>query len=197
MSMPTLFDQLLEVAAQQRGFITAGDAEDLDINPVELRKMAGRGRLERVGHGVYRLPTFPRRPHDELMAAVLWTGKRGVIGGQTALELHGLCDVNPRRVDLTVPPDYRPRKRGGERYRIRQAKLSPGEVEEVDDIPVVIPVRAIREGIADGVDPRLIEQAISTARQRGEFDMVGEAALRQELDRTRRVPPPARAAGTT
>lgn len=81
------------------------------VNTVELRKMATRGRLERVAHGVYRLLTFPRRQHDDLMLAVLWTGKRGVIGGQTALALYELCDANPRRIDLVVPATTAPGRR--------------------------------------------------------------------------------------
>lgn len=181
--MPSIWDRLLQVAASQRGLVSASDAEDVGVNPVELRKMAGRGRLERVGHGVYRFPTFPRRAGDELMEAVMWTGKRGVIGGASALDLHGLCDVNPRQIDVTVPPGYRPRREGGDRYRIRQAALNPVEIEEVDGIPVVVPERAIRDGIADGVDPRLIDQAITTARRRGELDVTTEEALREQLGR--------------
>jgi predicted transcriptional regulator of viral defense system len=179
--MESVMDRLLHVAAQQRGYVAAAEAYEVEVNPVELRKLAGRGRLEHVGHGLYRFPTFPRRQHDDLMAAVLWTGRRGVIGGQSALDLHELCDVNPRRIDLTVPRSYRPRRRGGDLYRIRHGDLDDGEIEEVADIPVVVPVRAIRDGIADGVDPQLLLQAIDSARHRGEIDDATLASLRHEL----------------
>lgn len=127
------------------------------------------------------MPTFPHRPNDELMVAVLWTGKRGTIGGQTALALHELCDVNPRRIDLTVPPGYWPRMAGSERYRIRHAELTVRDSIMVDDIPVVIPAVAIGDAIADHVDPRLIEQAIRTARRSDDLDVVTEERLRREL----------------
>lgn len=177
----TLVEQLLQIAGEQRGYVTSADAETLGVNPVELRKMAARGRLERVGHGLYRLPTFPRRQNDELMVAVLWTGKRGVIGGQTALALYELCDVNPRRIDLTVPPGYRPRKAKGELYRVRHAELTDRDLDMVDDIPVVAPAVAISDAIADRVDPRLIDQAIRTARRREDLDVATEEHLRREL----------------
>lgn len=184
----TLMDRLLEVAGEQRGFVTPADAAAVGVNPVELRKMAARGRLERVAHGVYRLRAFPHRPNDELMAAVAWTGKRGVVAGQAALALHELCDVNPRRIDLAVPPGYRPRKAGGERYRVRHAKLRPRDVEVVDDIPVVVPVVAIAQAIADHIDPRLIDQAIATARRRGDIDVRDEERLRERLAAERHRP---------
>lgn len=175
-----LMDRLVEVAAEQRGFVTPADAEAVGVNPVELRKMAARGRLERVAHGVYRLAAFPHRHNDELMAAVLWTGKRGVIGGQTALALYELCDVNPRRIDVVVPVDYRPRKAGGEQYRVHHARLGPRDADIVEDIPVVVPDVAIAQAIAAHTDPRLIEQAIATARRRGHIDVGGEERLREQ-----------------
>jgi len=181
----SLLDRLLEAAGEQRGYVTPADASRVGVDPVELRKMAARGRLERVGHGVYRLPTFPHRPDDELMAAVLWTGKRGVVGGASALALHRLCDVNPRWVDLIVPPGYRPRKAGGERYRVVHGRLGPADVDVVDDIPVVVPAVAIRQAIATAIDPRLVEQAITEARRRGDIDVAGEEQLRDEAVRAR------------
>lgn len=183
-----LMDRLLEVAGEQRGFLTPADAVAVDVNPVELRKMVARGRLDRIAHGVYRLPTFPHRPNDELMAAVLWTGKRGVIAGQTALALHELCDVTPRRIDLAVPAGYRPRKRGGERYRVRPARLRPRDVEVVDDIPVVVPEVAIVQAIAAHIDPRLVEQAIATGRRRGVLDVQDEQRLRELMAQLWRRP---------
>jgi predicted transcriptional regulator of viral defense system len=49
------------------------------------------------------------------MLAALWPAGRGVLSHDTALELHELCDVNPEKIHLTVPADYQPRRRGGER----------------------------------------------------------------------------------
>ncbi len=176
-----LMDRLLEVAGQQRGYVTPADAASVGVNPVELRKMAARGRLEHVAHGVYRMPTFPCRPNDELMEAVAWTGHRGVIAGAAALALRELCDVNPTRIDLVVPPRYKPRKAGGDLYRIRVEELGPSDVEIVDDIPVVVAEVAIAQAIVDRVDPRLIEQAIATGRRRGDFDAATEQELRERV----------------
>lgn len=167
-----IWERLLEVAGTQRGFLTPADAEALDINPVELRKMARRGRLEHVAHGVYRFTAFPRAPHDEMLEAVLWCGGRGVVSHESALDLLDLCDVNPTRVHITVPPAYRPRRRDGQMYRVHREALDENQVDVVAGIPVVTAAKAIEQAAAAGVDPRLVEQAVHTARRR---DLISRA----------------------
>lgn len=54
-----IWDRLVEVAAEQHGYVTTRDARDIGVDPVQLRLLAGRGRLERVGRGVYRVPVLP------------------------------------------------------------------------------------------------------------------------------------------
>lgn len=164
--MPAIWERLLGVAGTQRGYVTAADAVELNVNPAELRKLAARGRLMRVAQGLYRFTTWPAARHDDLMEAVLWAGGRGVVSHDTALELHGLCDVNPRRIDITVPAAYRPRKAGGERFRVWQRDLGAQDLDEVEGIPVVTPAKAIEDGIRHGLTPTLAEQAITTARER-------------------------------
>lgn len=79
-----IWDRLVEVAAEQHGYVTTRDARDIGVDPVQLRLLAGRGRLERVGRGVYRVPVLPRGEHDDLAAAVSWTLGRGVISHESA-----------------------------------------------------------------------------------------------------------------
>lgn len=48
------------------------------------------------------------------MLATSWASGRGVLSHDTALDLHELCDINPAKVHLTLPPDYSPRRLGGD-----------------------------------------------------------------------------------
>ncbi|MBN4668820.1 type IV toxin-antitoxin system AbiEi family antitoxin domain-containing protein, partial [Pandoraea nosoerga] len=41
-----IWDRLVEVAAEQHGYVTTRDARDIGVDPVQLRLLAGRGRLE-------------------------------------------------------------------------------------------------------------------------------------------------------
>ena len=49
-------DRVLERAVEQHGYITTRDARAIGVDPAQLRVMAARGRLERVGRGAYRVP---------------------------------------------------------------------------------------------------------------------------------------------
>lgn len=177
----TSLERLLEVAAHQRGYVTTRNAQELGVAPVELRKLKQRGRLERHAHGLYRLASFPHREHDELMRAALWADGRGVISHQSAIALWNLADVNPNKIDVTVPPPYRPRRKGGESYRIWTRDLDPVDIDHVDDIPVVTPERAIVEAANSGLQSRFVDQAIRTARDRHLFGRETEMRIRSQI----------------
>lgn len=187
---PTAFERLLGPAAEQHGFVRAGDAQTVGVNPVTLRKLAAEGRLEHRGWGLYRLATMPVTANDEYHEAVLWLKQPGVIAGEAALALWDLADVNPRRIEVIVPPAYNPRRTGEQRYKFIRRALAPDETDEVDNIPVVAPRVAIHDAIKAGLAAHLIEQAITTARRRELIDPITEARLRVELaDRGEHQPP--------
>lgn len=186
-----LFDELVARAADHHGYVTTRDARELGIDPTQLRLMAARGRLERVGRGVYRVPVLPRTGQDEFAAAVAWSMGRGVVSHESALVLHGLTDVNPPRVHLTVPRDNHPRARGGELYQTHRRTLSSADVAQVDGLPVTSVKRTILDCIGAGVDPYQLRRAIDRAEADGEVRPKVAANLRETLDaagrRTRRI----------
>ena len=189
----TAFERLLRPAGEQHGFVRAGDAEAVGVNPATLRKLAAEGRLEHRGWGLYRLATMPVTANDEYHEAVLWLKQPGVISGEAALALWDLADVNPRRIEVTIPPTYNPRRAGAQRYKFIRRALAPGDTDEVDNIPVVSPRVAIRDAIKTGLAGHLIDQAITTARRRELIDPITEARLRVELaDRSEHRTPPQR-----
>lgn len=181
-------DRVLERAVEQHGYITTRDARELGVDPTQLRLMASRGRLERVGRGVYRVPMLPRTEHDELAEAVAWTLGRGVISHESALVLYGLSDVSPSRIHLTVPRDNHPRAAGGELYRLHRRDLDSAEVVEHGGIPVTAPSLTIRDCLADGTDPYQLRLAVDGAESQGLVLRTEAEVLRGQID--------ARAAGT-
>jgi predicted transcriptional regulator of viral defense system len=162
-----IFTTLLEQAQRQYGYLTPEDAGGLGIDPTQLRLMAARGTLERVGRGLYRMPVVPATSLDAYMEGILWTGRRGVLSHETALELHELCEVNPSAIHFTVPSGFRTRKTVPEIYRLHPFDLDPAEVGSHEGIPIVTPERAILGGIEQALGWQLIDQAIQTARARG------------------------------
>ena len=176
-----LWDRLVERAAEQHGYVTTRDARELDIDPTQLRLMAARGRLERAGRGVYRVPILPRGAHDDLAAAVAWTLGRGVVSHESALVLHELSDVNPSRIHLSVPRDNHPRAAGGALYRMHRRDLVDADVTQVDGLPVTTVARTIRDCGATGTDPHQLRQAIERAERAGTLRRAVAAQLRAEL----------------
>ncbi len=58
--------------------------------------------------GLFRFADVPAGPLDQYAEATLWPLEiQGVLSHATALDLHALCDVNPSRIDITVPRDFR------------------------------------------------------------------------------------------
>lgn len=185
MAKMTVLERLIGQAAEQHGFVRTADAAEMAVNPAALRKLAAAGRLEHRGWGLYRLAAFPATQHDEFHEAVLWANGVGVVGGEAALALWDLADVNPRKIEIIVPPNYQPRRQGRDRYKTRRRKLADVDVETVDNIPVLAARVAIADAIKAGIAGELIEQAITNARARKLIGPVTESRLRVQLaDRT-------------
>lgn len=185
MAEMTVLERLIEQAAEQHGFVRTADAAEMQVNPAAMRKLAAAGRLEHRGWGLYRVVAFPSTRNDEFHEAVLWANGVGVVGGESALALWDLADVNPRKIEIIVPPNYEPRRKGHERYKTRRRKIADADIETVDNIPVLTARVAIADAVKAGIAGKLIEQAITNARARKLIGIVTESRLRVQLaDRT-------------
>ena len=157
----TYLERLREIALDQHGFVTAAQAVDDGIPKTELPKLAARGRVERMMHGVYRVPQVPATPHDNLALAVLWTGApEACLSHETALASWGVSDVNPERVHLTIARNRRMRRSGGERYIVHRRDLEPDQCTWWEGIPITDLPTTIEDCIRFGTPSYLIRQAI-------------------------------------
>lgn len=92
-----IYNILAEIAVDQHGYVTTQDAEEHGVDPHRLIEMTRRGSIERVAHGVYRMPVVAPTGLEQLVEATLWPRRRGVLSHETALDVHDLCDVNPAK----------------------------------------------------------------------------------------------------
>ncbi|HET8757134.1 MAG TPA: type IV toxin-antitoxin system AbiEi family antitoxin domain-containing protein [Solirubrobacteraceae bacterium] len=163
-----IYNILREHAAEQFGYITTRDAEDLGVNPRRLQKMYERGVLTRASRGVFRFDDVPAGPLDQYAAATLWPLEvRGVLSHATALDLHDLCDINPTRIDITVPRDFRTTRDAPDLLRVHRVDLDEHDITWHEGLRIVGVRRAILGAIEQHVGWNLIEQAIDTARRTG------------------------------
>jgi predicted transcriptional regulator of viral defense system len=66
-----------------------------------------------------------------------------VFSHRTALALHELTDVNPSRIDLTVPPTFRKGSEIPPVLRLHFADVATTEMEMLENVPVTTALRTI------------------------------------------------------
>jgi len=177
---------LYGIAEDQAGYFTAAQARSAGLHQVRLVQLAQQGNIERVSRGVYRFARFPVSRHGHFMEAVLWPQVRrpdvtGVVSHESALAIHGLSDVSPARVHVTLPTAVRIRRQVPKGLVIHHADLAPEDVERVEGVPVTTPERAIRDAHASHAGNALVAQAIADGRRNGALSTVAAGRLRRDL----------------
>ncbi|MGH3873632.1 MAG: type IV toxin-antitoxin system AbiEi family antitoxin domain-containing protein [Pseudonocardiaceae bacterium] len=91
-----------------------------------------------------------------------------VVSHESALELHGLSDVIPVVVHLSLPRTKRgQRLRPGVRLHTLERPPEPSEVRSVRGMPTTSPERSIVDALDAGTQPEQVELAIGQALERG------------------------------
>lgn len=161
MTVLTKLERLREVALDQHGFVTTAQALEEGVSNAELATMVARDRLERVVHGVYRVPQVAETEFDQYQLAVLWTGlPEACLSHDTALAVWDVSDINPDRIHLTVARRRRIRRAGGERYVVHYEDVEPTHVTRWQGVRTVDVSTAIDQAITSGVPTYLIRQAL-------------------------------------
>jgi predicted transcriptional regulator of viral defense system len=174
---------LFETASGQAGYVTTKQAAAAGYSTHLLRKHIQAGRVTRLQRGIYRLVHFPVGEHEELVTAWLWSEQTGVTSHQTALYLHGLSDVLPAHVHLTLPAAWRVR-----RFRVplhvvlHHADVEPADRAWFSAVPITKRRRTLNDCAREGFSPELLRQSAQQALRRGlvtKLDLNDvEAALR-------------------
>ena len=174
---------LWDLAADQHGFFTATDALDAGVTRKAVDHLLARRQVDRVGHGVYRFPRFPTSPADPYQLAVLWTGTEGAcLSHETALEFHGVTDLLPDRIHVTVPAGRRLRRAGGEAYFVHRQNLTADQMGWWEQIATVALPTAIAQCIGWGTPTYLIRQVIDQGTRTGALLAEEAGALTTRLE---------------
>jgi predicted transcriptional regulator of viral defense system len=175
------WNRLYETAASQDGLFTSRQALEAGYSPPLLIHYQRKAKVARVRRGIYRLIHFPAPENEHLSVAWLWSEQAGVISHQSALALHGLSDILPSRIHLTLPGSWRHR-----RFRVpADVVLHHADVPQVDRtwfgaVPITTPRRTLEDCAKDGLSPEILRQAVQQAIRRGlvsgvELESVAEA----------------------
>lgn len=153
---------LRDLAMDNHGLVTTVQAREAGVPAVEVRKLAARGALERVGHGVYRIDDAPLTPQTEYAEAVLLVGPDAYLTHDAVLALHGLGLVNPRHIRIGTPRRVR-----GElptHIRVTQQQMDPADLTEYEGVPSTTLYRALRDCIGLVMPDRLVQAAVDAHR---------------------------------
>lgn len=134
-------ERLFDLAQEQHGFVTTADARSLGVPPVELRKLAQRGKLTNIKRGLYQFPQLTGSMNESYLLATLNVGKDAYLVADAVLAFHDLAQVNPRAI------------RVGTKLRVRHQL--PAQVILAD---FSVPENQIE--IRDGVRTTRVAQAI-------------------------------------
>lgn len=175
------WDQLFETAMAQEGYFTTKQAAEQGYSSQLLNHYLRTRRIERTHHrGIYRLFHFPAGSHPDLVIEWLWSDRQGIISHETALTLHELSDLMPRRLHLSLPTTERERRRKIlDHVAIHYADIPINERSWIGNVPATTPKRTLIDCAMNGLQPEFLRQATQQALKRG---LVARADL-AEVDR--------------
>ena len=172
------YDQIYEVASENYGLMTTDMAREIGVSSMTLVMLERRGRIMRVGRGVYRLEQFPASEYDSYATAVAKAGNGAFLWGPSVLALENLCPTDPGKLYVAVPG--RVRRSLGRGVFIRQ---NAGKNTNVSGLRG-IPAQSVREAIRDSrnmiMSNRLLD-ATKRACERGLISKDEARVLQQEI----------------
>jgi predicted transcriptional regulator of viral defense system len=163
-------EKLFQIASQQGGYFTARQAHQSGFTKYLVRHHARSGRFVRVQRGLYRLRQFPASAQDHVIEAWLAAGPDAAVSHESALSLHGLTDVIPSTVHLTVPRTHRwvgRRVPEGVTLHTSTRSLSREDIVTSGPLQVIAPARSIIDAAESGTGPEQIILAVRQALDRG------------------------------
>lgn len=152
------------LAYQQAGYFSASQALANGYTYQAQKYHADAGNWVRVDRGLFRLPQWPSEPDDQFVLWTLWSDNRGVVSHDSALRHHGLSDIDPDRVHLSVPPGF------GARDPMVVTHVS--DLPESDCVPqrgwrVTTPLRTLADISESVLSQELVDAGVAGALAKG------------------------------
>lgn len=167
------YKKLYKTASEQDGFFTTKQAinagYDTNSHPYHVKT----GNWIREHRSIYRLANFPINDRPDLILWYLWSRNRRekpqvVYSHDTALAIHDLTDLNPGKLHITVPKNFRRNSQIPDVLVLHYGNISLKETEEAYGVKITNPIRTIIDIITEGNLPEdLLIQAVEEAINRG------------------------------
>jgi len=169
---------LREIGLDQHGYVSTEDAVEAEVPVVELRKLAHRGGISRIGRGLYRFDDVPVTAQDPFAEAVLWAGRDAVLAADAVLALLDLAQANPKTLRVYTP--HRVRRRERDDITIIQKRVSAADQTRYYGVPSTTVRRALLD-CGDLIMTSRLREAARSARTEGLLTAVDWNTLTAEL----------------
>ena len=156
----TSYDKLYDEAIGHYGLITVKQAKALGITNASLVKLAERGRLERLGYGLYRLDKYVPNAEglDSYACAVARVGEDAYLWGPSVLAVLHLCPTTPSRIYVGTSRRFRGKKTGG---IIVKSSLPEAKTENYEGINV----QTVSDAILSSQHLIMMDRLLAAARE--------------------------------
>jgi len=179
--------RLFEIASEQGGYFTTGQARTCGYSRALLSHHVKSGMFIRVRRGLYRFREYPSSSREDVLTAWMAVGRdSSVVSHESALDILGLSDIIPNVVHLTVPRSRRNLPSfPGIKVHTTIRPIRKGDTVIRDGIIVTSAMRSILDAAEGGTAPEQIEMAVTQAIERG---LIISQRLQEEADkRGRRI----------
>ncbi len=176
----TKFDDIFEIAADNHGLITSAQARQAGVSNNELVQYAKRGRINKVGHGLYQLSKWIPEKNDAYAWAVAATGAGALLFGESVIAMLELAPTNPSRIFVATPQRVR-RKLPENLIAVYIKGIEPGAI--YDGIPSQSAYDAIF-ACKDKMLPERLSAAAKEARRQGFISEHEYRCLKNKLENT-------------
>lgn len=158
------WSELRRIAMPQRGYFRAEQALSAAVTRRELTAAKSRGDIIGVRYGLFRLAdhlSTPLDPQFEVGISI----PAGTLSHETALDLHGLSDVAPTAVHVTVPVSSGVKPRTS--VVVHRSDLQASERQRRSGLWVTSPARTIRDCARAKIGIAQLQAAFEAAVERG------------------------------
>jgi putative AbiEi antitoxin of type IV toxin-antitoxin system len=155
----------VDLAEGQWGLVTRAQAKAAGIPDATFARFIGRGLLERVAHGIYRVRGAGEPDHLQLRAAWLqldpgqpaWVRLAqpdvAVVSHTSAASLYGVGDLRPDVHEFTSPRRWQTRRKD---VRVHKGSVPDSEQILLKGLPTTRAGRMLGDLLADHVEPEAV-----------------------------------------
>jgi hypothetical protein len=158
------WQNLRRIAAQQRGYFRADQALSAAVTRRELTAAKSRGEIIGIRYGLYRFSDHPATPLDPQYEVGIGVPS-GTLSHETALDLHGLSDIAPTVIHVTVPVSSGLKPRPS--LVVHRSDLLPSDRQLRNGLWVTRPARTIRDCARAKTSHAQLQAAYGAAMERG------------------------------